>query len=358
VIVLCVAAFAQSGRAAQEPFAFFSGISIWPSEMLRLIALMLAIHFMIKASFDLRANAREIEQRYCLQTLPPSRFRWADIGLGFELWRLAPANRPGADEKFTAQQAWHAYLRRNKFWPRFIRIAILSALYFVLSALLFILFSRPFTPARGEVAFVFDWWVLLVSVVGLIALSFYVVDAIQLNSNFIRLFVREVTRWGHGVAEQCRRSPPLSEEELSAYHEIFFIAQRTEVVARLIWYPLIVLTIMIVARFSLFDNWSWPPSLLVVFALTAAWALGSAVYLRRAAEQLRGAALDNLALLRLGAFTDEVRRKTFEELIDEIRRLKKGAFAPLSEQPFIRAVLFPSGGLGLIAVGQRLFELF
>ena len=53
-----------------------------------------------------------------------------------------------------------------------------------------------------------------------------------------------------------------------------------------------------------------------------------------------------------------MRRKTFEELIDEIRRLKKGAFAPLSEQPFLRAVLFPSGGLGLIAVGQRLFELF
>ena len=73
---------------------------------------------------------------------------------------------------------------------------------------------------------------------------------------------------------------------------------------------------------------------------------------------MRGAALDNLALLRLGAFTDEVRRKTFEELIDEIRRLKRGAFAPLSEQPFLRAVLFPSGGLGLIAVGQRLFELF
>jgi hypothetical protein len=72
----------------------------------------------------------------------------------------------------------------------------------------------------------------------------------------------------------------------------------------------------------------------------------------------RDAALDNLALLRLGAFTDEVRRKTFEELIDEIRRLKRGAFAPLSEQPFLRAVLFPSGGLGLIAVGQRLFELF
>ena len=81
-------------------------------------------------------------------------------------------------------------------------------------------------------------------------LSFYVVDAIQLNSNFIRMFAREVTKWGRAVTERSHRSPPLSGEELSAYHEIFFIAQRTQVIARLIWYPLIVLTLMIVARSS------------------------------------------------------------------------------------------------------------
>ncbi len=357
IIVLAVAIFAQGDGASLEPFAFFAGISIWPSEMLRLIALMLAIHFMIKAGRDLRANEREIEKRFCLEPLPRRSFRWTDVGLGFELWRLRPNERPGQEDEFPAQEAWHAYLRRNKFLPRFIRIGILFVLYFAFSVLFFTLFPGPVTPARGDVAFGFDFVVLLASVIGLMILSFYVVDAIQLNSNFIRLFAREVTRWGHEVTEQCRRSPPLSEEELSDYNEIFFVAQRTEVVARLIWYPLIVLTLMIVARFSFFDNWSWPPSLLIVFSINAAWALGSAVYLHRAAEQLRAAAVGNLALLRLGAFTNEVKRTMVEELMVEIRGLKKGAFAPLSEQPFVRAVLFPSGGLGLIAVAQRLFDL-
>ena len=46
----------------------------------------------------------------------------------------------------------------------------------------------------------------------------------------------------------------------------------------------------------------------------------------------------------------------FDELIAEIRGLKKGAFAPLTEQPFIRAILYPSGGLGLLAVVQRLLN--
>jgi hypothetical protein len=357
-IVLFVAFYAQTPEGSLEPFALFSGISIWPTEMVRLVGFMLAIHFMIKASIDMRANEHEIEKRFCLEPLPPTQFRLADIGLGLEFWQMSQRDRAAADQELSAEAAWHAYLRRNKFWPRFIRVGILFSLYFIFAWFLFGIFPQSVSPARGETAFRFDRFVLLISVIALWLLSFYVVDAIQLNSNLIRLFVREVTRWGHGVAEKFRRSPPLTEDELSDYHEIFFVAQRTHVVARLIWYPLIVLSIVIVARWSFFDNWSWPPSLLVVFALNAVWALGSAIYLRRAAEQLRAAALDNLALLRLGAFTDEVKRRTFDELIAEIRSLKKGAFAPLSEQPFIRAILFPSGGLGLLAVAQRVLELF
>jgi hypothetical protein len=189
-------------------------------------------------------------------------------------------------------------------------------------------------------------------------LSFYVVDAIQLNSNFIRMFARVVTKWGSGVIDRSHRSPPLTEEELSAYHEIFFVAQRTQAVAPLIWYPFLVLTLLLVARASIFDNWTWPASLLLIFAITAAWALGSAILLRRAAEQLRETALNDLRRFRLLGREVEAKRQMFDELIAEIRDLKTGAFAPLSDQPFIRAVLFPGAALGLIAVGQRVFDIF
>jgi hypothetical protein len=157
------------------------------------------------------------------------------------------------------------------------------------------------------------------------------------------------------------RIPPLDEEELSRYRNIFFVAQRTEAVAPLIWYPLIVLTVMFVARSSLFDNWTWPLSLILIFTLNAMWAIGSAAFLRRAAEQLRESAISNLQLLRVLSFSKpdaEKRRQTFDELIAEIRKLKKGAFAPLTEQPFVRAILYPSGGLGLFAVAQRLLGNF
>jgi len=354
LIILVVALVAQD-LAPEEPLAFFSGISIWPTEMVRLIAFMLAIFFMFKASFDLRANAKRIEMEFAFAPLPLTPFRWRDLGIGFERWQM---KEPPRVRRFSAEDAWHTYLCRNKFWPRFIRIGILFVLYSIFAFAILHLFPQPLSPARGETAFQIDNTVFYLAGGGLLLLSFYVVDAIQLNSNFIRMFAREVTKWSREVVEQSHRHPPLTEKELSAYNEIFFVAQRTQVVAPLIWYPFVVLTLMIVARLSVFDNWTWPASLVLIYAIIAAWVLGSAILLRRAAEQLRETALNDLRRFRLLGQESEAKRQTFDELMAEIRDLKMGAFAPLTEQPFIRAALFPGAALGLLAVGQRLLDLF
>jgi len=354
LVIFLVALVAQY-YAPEEPLAFFSGISIWPTEMLRLIAFMLAIFFMFKASFDLRANAKKIEAEFSFAPLPLTQFRWRHLGIGFEHWQM---KEPPRTSRFPAEEAWHAYLCRSKFWPRLIRIGVLFGLYCIFAFTMLHLFPQPPPPARGHVTFQIDKIVFYLAGVGLLLLSFYVVDAIQLNSNFIRMFGREVTKWGRGVVDRSHRSPPLTEKELSAYHEIFFVAQRTQAVAPLVWYPLLVLTLLVVARSSFFDNWTWPPILVLIFAITAAWALGSAILLRRAAEQLRETALNDLRRFRLTSQESEAKRQTFDELMAEIRNLKMGAFAPLTDQPFIRAVLFPGAALGLLAVGQRLFDIF
>jgi hypothetical protein len=354
LIVFVIALIAQYW-APEEPLTFFSGISIWPTEMLRVTAFLLAIFFMFKASFDLRANARKIEAEFSFTPLPLTQFRWRHLGIGFEHWRMKEPARTG---RFHAEEAWHAYLCRSKFWPRLIRVGVLFILYFVFAVALFRLFPQPPPPARGEAAFELDTIAFVLSGIGTLLLSFYVVDAIQLNSNFIRMFGREVTKWGRGVIDRSHRSPPLTEKELSAYYEIFFVAQRTQAVAPLIWYPLLVLTLLVIARSSFFDNWTWPVSLVLIFGITAAWALGSAILLRRAAEQLRETALNDLRRFRLLGREVEAKREMFDELIAEIRNLKTGAFAPLTDQPFIRAVLFPGAAFGLLAVGQRLFDIF
>jgi hypothetical protein len=356
LIVLGVGWLAQHGSAAREPMTFLSGISIWPSEMLRLVALLLAVHFMIKAQIDLRANADEIDKRFGLQPLRLRGSAWRNVRLGLRRWQSAYDQWLLPESKFTAGAAWRAYLLRNRFWPRFVRIAALFVFYVLFAFSAF--FRRIDPPARGDAAFTYDRVILVCAVVALLMLTFYVVDAIQLNSNFIRIFTRGLTRWAPRVSQETGRIPPLTDAELSRYHDIVFVADRTQVVARLIWYPVVVLTLLFVARSSYFDNWTWPINLVLIFVLNAAWALGSAFFLRHAAERLRETAIEDLQRHRFASYRDTDKREMFDELIPEIRALKKGAFAPLSEQPFIRAILYPSGGIGLIAVAQRLLENF
>jgi hypothetical protein len=380
-IVLGVSFFAQRPGPDAEPLAFFSGISIWPTEMLRLMSMVLALHFMIKASFWLKDNEREIADRYCLGELPKVRFRWRDLfsltairAKLKEIWaglqRMQKVHaawlKPGAT--FSADDAWFAYLRRNQFWPRVVRVALLTFIFGLFTPLagVFLIFTKTTAaaPTRGMPAMNFHYDVATWLTIVVTVLTFYVVDSIQLNGNFIRLFARGLTIWPPLVSQRCKRIPPLTEEELSRYHDVLFVADRTEAVAHLIWYPLIVLALIFVGRSSLFDNWTWYPAMILLFVIIAMWAVGSAAFLRRAAEQLRDVALRNLELLRASIFAAddthktlvEERRRKIDELIQEIRGLKKGAFAPISEQHFVRAILYNSGGLGLLAVGLRLFE--
>jgi hypothetical protein len=361
-IILGVSFFAQTPGPDAEPLAFFSGISIWPSEMLRMIAVLLAIHFIIKASFRLKDNEREITMRFCLSDLKKTRSRFRNIWAGLMPWQMAHSAwlKPGAE--FSAEEAWHAYLLSNEFWPRFIRVLLLSLVFgsSIFFAAIFLLFTKSGAaiPARGPAAIHFHYYVAYLVTAAVTFLIFYVVDAIQLNGNFIRVFTRGLTKWPPAASQRCKRVPPLSPTSLSRYHDVLFVADRTQAVAPLIWYPLVVLAVLFVARSSLFDNWTWFPAFFVLSAINVTWAIGSAVFLRRAAEKLRRTALEDLQLARVSSYGDEETRKAFDEVIAEIRGLKKGAFAPLTEQPFIRAIVIPGGSLGFLAVILRLFETF
>lgn len=360
-VIFGVSLFAQT-RGHEEPLAFVSGISIWPSEILRIIAILLALHFMIKAGACLRANERDIAKHFCLGDLQKASSPWRNFWDGLKRWQKAQAAWLAPDAEFKAEDAWHAYLRRNQFWPRFVRVALLCLVFglSIFFASVVLLFTKRFAavPARGITALRFHVLVANCLTIAVTVLSFYVVDAIQLTGNFIRIFTQGLTKWPAAVSKRCKQVPPLSEEELSRYQDVLFVADRTEAVARLIWYPLVVLAVIFVGRSSLFNNWTWFPAIILPFAVNAMWAIGSAVFLRRAAEQLRQTALENLQLGRLSHYATEGTRQIFDELIAEIRGLKKGAFAPLSEQPFVRAIVVPSGGLGLLAVALRVFQQF
>jgi hypothetical protein len=78
-------------------------------------------------------------------------------------------------------------------------------------------------------------------------------------------------------------------EEQNNYHldewlDIEFIAAHTKMVGKLVYYPFIILALMIFARSKVFDYWDMPIGLVIIFVSAAALTLGSAFYLRRVAE--------------------------------------------------------------------------
>jgi hypothetical protein len=110
---------------------------------------------------------------------------------------------------------------------------------------------------------------------------------------------------------------------------------------------------MILSRSPLFDNLGTPYQLMVVFGVSGLYAAACAFKLRDVAERARGMALERFTHLLVRA-KGQVGAPTIASQIEimtrEIESLRRGAFAPLTEQPVVRALLLPissAGGLTL-----------
>jgi hypothetical protein len=114
--------------------------------------------------------------------------------------------------------------------------------------------------------------------------------------------------------------------------------------------------ILIVGRIRLFDNWDIPVGLVLLWGFSAGYAIVCGFLLGRAAEHFRQTTMKSLDIKR-----DEARKAGKPDEAEEINRVMEkisaesaGAFAPWTQHPVFRAVLFPTSGLGLAS----LFEYF
>lgn len=402
-------------RGPGEPFAILQGISVWPTEMVRAVIAVLCAHFAWKSHVALCESDAQIKRDHCLTGLAPgSRIAEATppmtpsssgtsllrriIALG--TWKIAaarqrvqkgigwrtesrerrlrvasgaaPETTPAMEkEGISAEKLWQEYLERGHWRRRFVRFGPLVVFYLVGGVSIFLALGFPAIPARGSLSLRVDITLLLICIISTTVLLFYIVDAIRLNRDLIALFNQGITFWPESARVLSARHRLLNEEELAEYLDIRLIAARTEVVCPLINYPFVILVLMIVARNSYFDNWDWPWSLIIILALNLGWAIYCSVRLFRAARKARSTAIDRLSDHRLhslhhandvqspeGRAQAQTRVKMIEETINEIRDLSRGAFAPLSNQPFFRAILFTSGSIGVGSLLQYLPSVF
>lgn len=348
-----------AGHDEGEPFSWTDGVSIWPSELLRFLVVVLCLILLAKGMRDLTKNSELIGQDFLFQDesagkrLSPGTF-WLN---------LKRVSHPAATmTATTVDQAWSWYREAGKPAQRAARTLLLFLLYLAVMWPLehWVLDEEMIHPCRGHLSCTVDWALTLVSVALVVLLNLAVFDAVMLCRRWIGWVTASTGGWSDRVQEEYLRDYGLGEAQKAEFGKLKYLAvvdligQRTEVVNRLIRYPFIALLIMIAGRNDYFDIWNYPVLLLFSWALNVLLALLAAFLLYQAASKAKAAMLTGLSrqmVQALGTGQDrDVRMKQVQFIIDEVESNEQGAFVPLYQQPVIESSLY-----GLVALLQYLY---
>jgi hypothetical protein len=146
----------------------------------------------------------------------------------------------------------------------------------------------------------------------------------------------------------------LEHQFVDEWIDLDFVAKRTRCISTLVYYPFILIALLIVSRSTAIAN--FPPNLAipVLQGISLTIVFGCAIALCLAAQAVRSAAKQRLTdgVIRAqgpcAKESDDVGRRArqLEALLVRVDALREGAFSPLSQQPLVRALLLPLSGFG------------
>jgi hypothetical protein len=342
-----------------EPFSWTAGVSVWPSELLRIFVVVLSLVMLRKGLRDLANNSNAISTDFLLKD-DSNRCRFSPKTFWTNLQRVYhPTATKGTT---TVDQAWSWYREAGKPPQRVARTILLFLLYLAIMWPLehWVLDEDMIQPCRGRLSCVVDSMMTLSSVILVVLLNLAILDAVMLCRRWIGWVTISTGGWSDQVQEKYLREYGLGQEQKAEFGKLKYlavidlIAQRTEVVNRLIRYPFIALLIMIAARNDYFDIWNYPSILIVAWSLNVALALMGAFLLYQSASKAKAVMLAGLSrqmVQALGTGKDhDVRVKQIQHVIDEVEANEQGAFVPFYQQPVIESSLY-----GVVALLQYLY---
>jgi hypothetical protein len=406
----------------REPFAPTSGVSAWPSQLLRTLAIVLFAWFLDFTWGKSAAAARRIGNDYFPNQSPPTaeppmplsrrvvdaiallgawwqdrvrqlRSNWRGFA-GERLGRMATGLaedsiwfwRPQVVREGSVDGAlvWREYRRLLHNGPRLWRLVVwLAAAVIFLSAESYLVGGgQPEVPARGLDDRALFWSTILAHVLGTVILLVLVADTTVLTWRFIGILKSGRTIYprstvGRFAAELGPELQAVAAEPIAAdidartgagaaarnsllddWIDARLLAQHTAAIGPLIVFPFILVGLLVVARSQLFDNWAISGAVLAGLVCFVLWSIAMAALLNFGAEIARRRAIERMEedLLWLQGRGDKYKAlaERFPTLIDKVRKLRQGAFAPFFEQPLVQAILVPLGGAG----GVQLIEMF
>ena len=367
LMVLGVTGYEVFWGGPGEPFYWNEGVSIWPTELIRLFAGILGCLFIARVAKTIERNKRQLSKRFfCYAKLTENpayaEEQKEDDGL----------RKKNGKSWIDVPVLWSWYCMKTAASSRNRQVLLTSGMSVVMGFSLLLVFGFPNTPYRGEVSHLANILMLLFCVPVFLVLVMMVVDATWRSVDLITRLARSISIWPQqtlrqfGLGQDLSRLGAIDDNALDKlrnefraqdkYHldewiDIQFIAAHTKAVGKLVYYPFIILVLMIFARSKIFDNWDMPIGLVLIFLLSGGLTLACGLYLRRAAEHTRQVVYGQIndIVIDLSSRPGEAARMLEKQVLivlNQIQKINEGAFLPLSQEPAVQALLLPFGGWG------------
>jgi len=357
------------GRYMPVPIA--DGASLWGKELLEASLIPLVVTLLIRGQRKLNSNTNKIRYEFHFSLHPRTLVRRYAAAIGRWPWRrrqkeftYVPMGYLSRDEDrvpampgLSALESLIArYLYRGDWQKRWLRVLVATAvLILTLRFLEWLGFSQfagvPWlaTQARKHGM---AGWISFSCVICMQLLIFWVVDAILLTRAFLLAVARDQPPWSPESLKKARQELGLPDDLASVWLSLRLVAVRTRWVGNFVWYPSLVIAGMFAATFTMEYGQYRFESNPVILLIGIAFIVAAVVLLRQAAENWRAALLRRLEHKRLTLLAASASSQSpsmikdpvaqLDTLIDLVKQLRDGAFAPYSEQPLVRAVLLPA----------------
>ena len=356
-----------------QPLSALEGISVWPTVFLRIVILAVCIGLIVHSWKLLNRNMDRIaKDMYLVKTRDDVRAEQANIVRNSSPWialercvgYLPPedddetesANRRSSTTVF---RFWRIYEYRGRLTARMYRVAVAVLAMLLLWGILFLIFDHPRAPTRGDVSVYFYRSITFLLMFATLFLVFFVADTTLLSYQLIKAFRKKSTFWpieavkkygdrlGFKHLDGDRRG--LEDRCLDEYIDLIFISKRTKCITNLLYYPFLIIALIVVSRSRLFANFDLSIPDLVTVGIGVLVVVACAVALRLSAEDSRKKACqrlnDQIAAARnlddRGLLVGQL-----EMVLRRIEEMRDGALRPPSQQPLVRAMLLPLGSIG------------
>lgn len=354
-----------TGGGLGEPIYLMSGISAWPSIGIQLLSIALTVRFFVLAGRQLDTNVAKIQRDFHLRIVD---CETKEVSSPAPKRRVTVSNfvkvlsyRIQVTKDTRLLDFWNRYVAAGRTQTRLCRLSIETVTIVLFWFVLSFSIGNPLPMVR---AVWLDWVntvLVFTEIVTASMLIFLVADATFLCVSFVSGIQEFTSVWPNETIKKYKDLYNVDGVYLDQWIDMNVVARRTSCISVLIYYPFAILALLILSHTSLFDYFppNWPlitlgtAGLMILFVCSLA--------LRWMAEKQRKQAtislLDHLVKIRgqaADATSQGVRGEQIEVLLRLVNDFDEGAFTPLSQQPAVRALMFPLGGLGGTALMQYL----